>query len=136
MPTSGTPSTSHPVTMAASAPAAAARVVVTATLAKSAPTAASVEPALKPYQPNHRMNTPSAPRVSEWPGMARGLPLSSYLPIRGPMIETATSAATPPTRWTTPEPAKSRNPVVPKGSPSPVKGESHPFPQTQLVTIG
>ncbi len=108
MPGSGRPSfLDHAVNMAPMAPAAADSVVVTATEAKSAPTAASVEPALNPYQPNQRMNTPSAPSMSEWPGIAFGLPFSSYLPIRGPMVRTPARAATPPTRWTMPEPAKS-----------------------------
>ena len=34
-------------------------------------------------------------------------PLSSYLPILGPTTMTPASAATPPSMWTTPEPAKS-----------------------------
>lgn len=44
---------------------------------------------LNPYQPNHRMKQPSAPSVSECPGIARGVffPVFGsviYLPIRGP----------------------------------------------------
>ena len=44
------------------------------------------EPPLKPNQQNQRMNTPSAPAVRLWPGMAWGLPSLSYLPMRGPSI--------------------------------------------------
>ena len=62
-------------------------VVTNTRAAASAPApfdSATVEPpTLKPNQQNHRMNTPSAPRVSEWPGIARALPSLVYLPIRG-----------------------------------------------------
>ena len=43
---------------------------------------------LNPYQQNHRIKQPSAPRVKEWPGMALTLIVPSdslvYLPIRAP----------------------------------------------------
>ena len=67
-------------------PAAAESVVVTAMAAKSTSTAASADPTLKPYQPNHNMKTPSAPATIELPGITCGFPLSSYLPILGPTI--------------------------------------------------
>lgn len=68
------------VTMAAMAAATAAKVVVE----KIAATSATVPRAapLKPYQPNQRVNTPRAPSVMLWPGMALDLPLASYLPMR------------------------------------------------------
>src|SRR3954449_10249177 len=46
-------------TIAPMTPAAAPRFVTTATSAKRPPMAPSVEPALKPNQPNHRMSTDS-----------------------------------------------------------------------------
>src|SRR3989337_3232374 len=46
------------ITIAPMAPAAAANVVVTATW-EIPPMAAKVEPGLNPYQPNHRIKTPS-----------------------------------------------------------------------------
>src|SRR2546427_682898 len=69
---------------AASTPAAAARLVTTTISAKRPPTAARVEPGLKPNQPSQRMNTPRPTSGIECPGIARGLPSESYLPRRGP----------------------------------------------------
>ena len=65
---------------------------------------------LKPYHPSHRMNTPSAPRGMEWPGMALTLvtfPVLSvtYLPIRGPSTAAPMRAAMPPTMWMAQDPA-------------------------------
>ena len=42
------------------------------------------------------------------PGIALGVPLRLYFPIRGPMIMESASAVMPPTECTTPEPAKSQ----------------------------
>ena len=53
------------------------------------------------------MNTPSAAKGMLWPLITLGRPFLSNLPIRGPSIIVPTSAATPPTPWTTVEPAKS-----------------------------
>ena len=57
--TLGMPSRNHVSAIAPSAPAPAARNVLAAMMAIPGPPAV-VEPALKPNQPNHRMNTPSA----------------------------------------------------------------------------
>ena len=54
--------------------AAADNVVVTAIDARSTSTAANAEPTLNPYQPNHKINTPSAPATMELPGNGRGEP--------------------------------------------------------------
>ena len=66
---------------------------------------------LKPYQQNHRMKQPRAPRVREWPGMALTWRLPSsrlvYFPSRGPRIQAPSRADRPPTMWITEEPAKS-----------------------------
>ena len=113
-----------------------ATVVAMNTLAAESSTAYADEP-LKPYHPNQRMNTPSAPSVSECPGIAldsrTGRPflsttpsLGSYLPMRGPRIAAPTNAAVPPTRWTAAEPAKSWKP----------RSDSQPPPQIQCPEIG
>ena len=55
---------------------------------------------LNPYQPNHRMNTPSAPNEIECPGMAFGVTFPFFLenfPIRGPTSAAPINAETPPT---------------------------------------
>lgn len=76
-------------------------------------TSAAAAP-LKPYQPNHRMNTPRAPRVREWPGMAftRTFPSCSlvYFPMRAPSMAAPIKAVMPPTVWMTVDPAKSTKP--------------------------
>ena len=65
---------------------------------------------LKPYQPSHKMKTPSAPSGIEWPGMALilitfpSLP-RTYFPMRGPSMIAPTRAAMPPTMWIAQEPA-------------------------------
>jgi hypothetical protein len=58
------------------------------------------------------MNTPSAPSVMEWPGMAREIFLpvfasATYLPMRGPSIAAPMKEVMPPTMWMAEEPAKS-----------------------------
>ena len=98
------------VYIAATEAADADNVVVTAIAAKSTSTAARAEPTLNPYQPNQRIKTPSAAATIELPGIGRGLPSLSNLPIRGPTTCIPASAANPPTMCTTPEPAKSTNP--------------------------
>ena len=108
---------------------AAARLVVTKTRAavsSAPPVRATVEQPLKPNQQNQRMNTPSAPSVSEWPGIARALPSLPYLPMRGPRIAAPTNAATPPTMCTAVEPAKSWKPIC----------ASQPPPQIQWPETG
>ena len=68
---------------------------------------AKVDAALKPNQPNSRMNVPSMAIGMWWPGRARGLPSLSNFPMRGPRTMAPASAAAPPMACTTPEPAKS-----------------------------
>ena len=81
--------------------AAAAIFVVTNTLPASiilsSPVIEVVEHPLNPNQQNHNINTPRAPTVMLWPGIAFALPSLLYLPIRGPNILAPTNAATPPT---------------------------------------
>ena len=84
-------------------------MVVVRKMLESSLTVVAAAP-LKPYQPSHRMNTPSAPRGMEWPGMAltlTTLPCLSltYLPMRGPRTAAPISAAMPPTMWIAQEPA-------------------------------
>jgi len=59
MPGSGLPDRFMIQNIAAVAPKAAARAVFRATMARAASVAAKVEAALKPNQPNSRMNVPS-----------------------------------------------------------------------------
>ena len=92
----------------------------------SSPSMPTVEQPLKPNQQNQRRNTPRAPRDRLWPRMARGLPWSSYLPIRGPRMAAPMQAHTPPTMCTAVDPAKSWNP-------SPL---SQPPPQIQWPEMG
>ena len=93
--------------MAMTDPKAPAMAVFVATTANCTSVAASVEAALKPNQPNSRMNVPSMAMGMWWPGMALGVPSRSYLPIRGPSTMAPVKAATPPMACTTPDPAKS-----------------------------
>src|SRR5210317_1932003 len=72
------------VYIAATEAADADSVVVTAIAAKFTSTAARADPTLKPYHPNHRINTPNAPATIELPGIGSGFPLSSNFPILGP----------------------------------------------------
>ncbi|GBE18820.1 hypothetical protein BMS3Abin16_01427 [archaeon BMS3Abin16] len=128
--------------MAIVAPAAAASVVVTTITAIRSSVPESVLPALKPYQPNHRMKPPKTASAILWPGMARGSPSFPYLPILGPSITAPMSAIQPPSWWTTEEPAKSANH---KGDPSVARSPSFPKilpvmsqppPQTQCPYTG
>ena len=96
------------VIMAAMAPALAARVVVMAIRATvPGSPMPSVEPALKPYQPNQRMNTPIVTSGMLCPPIALAEPSLLNRPKRGPSNHAATRAVMPPTAWTTVEPAKS-----------------------------
>jgi hypothetical protein len=87
----------------------------------------SVDPGLKPNQPNQRMTTPSCASGMLCPGMALGRPSRLYLPIRGPRRSRPAKPAVAPVRWTTVEPAKSWEPkwVI-----------SHPPPKSQWLIIG
>src|SRR4051794_4678915 len=116
------------------APNAPAIAVLAATVANWMSVAANVDAALKPNQPNSRMNVPSIAIGMWWPGMARGLPSLPNLPMRGPSTSAPASAATPPTAWTTPDPAKSTYPK-PRFMLLP-SCESHPPPQVQPANSG
>ena len=109
MPTSGFPNFIHDVSMARTAPAAAARLVLTKIMAISL-FAAVVEPGLKPNQPSQRMNTPRAASGMLCPRIGLTFPSLVYLPSRGPRTMAPARAAQPPTEWTTVEPAKSMKP--------------------------
>ena len=85
---------------------------------------------LKPYQPSHRMNTPSAPMGRLWPGKALTCKEPSAflpnLPRRGPSSLAPTRAEMPPTMWMAQEPAKSWKP----------SWASQPPPQIQWASMG
>jgi len=104
---------------AVTAPAAAARLVVTTTSAKWRLVALRVEPGLNPNQPNQRMKTPSWESGMLWPGIAFGFLFRSYLPIRGPSRSRPANPAVAPVRWTTVEPAKSWAPNLAISQPPP-----------------
>src|SRR5512134_2605441 len=110
IPNSGFPKRIQAMIMEATVAAAAATLVVVATCAMDAASAAMVEPGLNPNQPNHRTNTPMAADVMLCPGMTFTLPLGPYFPRRGPSSMIPASAAQPPTECTTVDPAKSRKP--------------------------
>merc|ERR550514_386913 len=92
------------------APVAAERVVFIMTWAATSAVPADdipkVEPELKPHQPNQRMNVPRTMRGCEC-GMNSAAFSGSNRPVRTPHTFAPTSAAMPPVRCTTPEPAKS-----------------------------
>ena len=91
----------------------------------------SVEPALKPNQPNARMNVPVMTCGMLCGGMGFTRPSAPYLPMRGPRIFASVNAITPPVRCTTELPAKSTWPWPrPRFVPS---CESQPPPQTQFA---
>ncbi len=117
---SGLPNLVQTYSIAVKAPAAPASMVFTAMTAMRRSPPASVEPALKPNQPNARMKVPATAIGMLWPGIALGVPSFVNLPIRGPSTIAPASAATPPTMCTTPEPAKSTWPLPsPKLPPAP-----------------
>src|ERR1700722_16444724 len=104
---SGLPNMKYHSNMATAEPAMAAGFVLMATTEMRKSVAPSVEPGLKPIQPNNRMNVPMTTYAMLCAGKGRGLPSGPYLPSRGPRIMASASAAKPPTAWTTVEPAKS-----------------------------
>ena len=89
---SGLPSWTHATTVAMSAPAAAAMLVLRAISAIAPGSAAIVEPGLNPNQPSQRMNVPMVARPMLWPGIGRIDPSGRYLPSRGPSIQTPARA--------------------------------------------
>ncbi len=117
MPISGFLKITQEVSMPATQPAQAARLVLTKIMAISV-LPAVVEPGLKPNQPSQRMNTPTAAMGRLWPGMALTSPFLPYLPNRGPMTMAPASDAQPPMECTTVEPAKSMKPM-PSSQPLP-----------------
>ena len=104
---SGLPNRKYQTSSAAAEPATAARLVLTATTEMRRSVAPSVEPGLKPIQPNRRMKVPITTYTRLWAGKARGFPSLPYLPRRGPRMTASAMAAKPPTACTTVEPAKS-----------------------------
>ena len=74
------------------APKAPAIAVLAATVANWTSVAAKVEAALKPNQPNSRMNVPSIAIGMWWPGMALAVPSLLNLPMRGPSTMAPASA--------------------------------------------
>ncbi|KAL8137218.1 hypothetical protein V2J09_003219 [Rumex salicifolius] len=93
------------------------------------------EPGLNPNQPNQRRKVPRTTRAALWALMGTGLPLASKRPTRGPSMREPQRPATPPTRWTTPLPAKSMAPEPKRGSDE--AGLRRPAgDQTQWATTG
>ena len=123
------------VNIVARQPNAAARIVLTITIVKRKSVAANVDAPLKPIQPTSSTIVPRNAIGRWWPGMARGLPSLSNLPMRGPRIFAPQNAATPPIACTTPEPAKSSAPW-PHFGPSTPSCDSQPPPHTQLPYTG
>ena len=94
--------------IATTAPKAPAIAVLVATTANWTSVAANVEAALKPNQPNSRMNVPSMAIGMWWPGMRPRLAVLAELADAGTEHDAHRPApATPPMACTTPEPAKS-----------------------------
>ena len=98
--TSGLPYLIHVNIIHVTVATAGATVVVRKIEPKSSIVVAAAP--LNPYQPNHRINTPSAPSGILCPGKAFTfitLPLASFsnLPIRGPRILAPIRAEIPPT---------------------------------------
>src|SRR5579863_6192746 len=132
--TSGFPNMKYHRSMAAAEPAIAARFVLTAITEMRRSVAPSVEPGLKPIQPNRRMNIPVTTNTMLCAGNARGFPSGPYLPSRGPRMTASASAQNPPTAWTTVDPAKSTYPW-PRFIVEP-SCDIHPPPQTQQPNTG
>src|SRR5262249_33323716 len=104
---SGLPNLSDQNTIAVAAPATAARLVFTAITEICRSVAPSVDPPLKPIQPNSRINVRATTNGTLCARNARGLP-PAYFPARGPKITASAMAQNPPTVCTTVDPAKSQ----------------------------
>src|SRR3954468_5813270 len=120
-------------------PAHAASVVLAAT--RPMPTqsmAESVDPGLKPYQPNHRITAPIDALVRAWGGSGPPPSRLNLRPRRGPRAMQPARAMKPPTVCTTVDPAKSRNtaPSVQLWNQPMVLPSQPPGPQTQCPKIG
>src|SRR5579864_8597266 len=131
---SGLPKRKYQMSIAIAEPATAARFVFTATTEIRRSVAPSVEPGLKPIQPNSSRNVPVTTYTMLCAGKTRILPPGPYLPRRGPRMIASAMAQNPPTACTTVEPAKSTYPwpmfmVVPSC-------ESQPPPHVQQPDIG
>src|SRR6187431_799 len=99
----------------------------------------SVEPGLKPYQPNHRITAPMAATLMSCGGVGPPPSFLNFRPRRGPRKTAPQKAMTAPTVCTTVEPAKSRNQMPSATMPlnQPIVVESQPpGPQTQWPKIG
>ena len=92
MPISGLPNLIQEVTMARTAPAAAARLVLTKIIAMSL-LAAVVDPGLNPNHPSQRIKTPRATSGMLWPKIGLILPSLVYFPILGPSTMVPARAA-------------------------------------------
>src|SRR5262245_13311887 len=107
---SGLPNRRYQKVIAAAEPAIAARFVFTATTEMRRSVEPSVEPGLKPIQPNKRIKVPVTTNAMLCAGNGLGLPSRPYFPRRGPRITASAMAQNPPTAWTTVDPAKSTYP--------------------------
>jgi hypothetical protein len=95
--------------LTATMPAAQAASVVFAATRAMPPMsiALSVEPGLKPYQPNHRINPPTTAMVRSCGSMGPPPSRLNFRPILGPNMMPPANAIHPPIECTTVEPAKS-----------------------------
>lgn len=103
---SGLPPIVQEAAVAVTAPAAAARFVVTSTRLTAPASAERTEPPLKPNHPSHRRKAPMTTSGMLWPRIGFTRP-PAYFPWRGPRRITPASAPQPPTEWTRVDPAKS-----------------------------
>src|ERR1700727_1406499 len=104
---SGLPNMKYHSSIAAAEPATAARFVLMATTEMRKSVAPSVEPGLKPIQPNSRIKVPLTTYTMLCAGNALGFPSGPYFPSRGPNMTDKAIAQNPPTPCTTLDPAKS-----------------------------
>src|ERR1044072_2014657 len=79
-------------------PAAAASCVLSITSPKKEAEVSKVEPPLNPNHPIQRMITPRPNIGTDGPGVPRGLPFASYLPLRAPSSSSAARAPVAPVR--------------------------------------
>src|SRR5262245_21775270 len=102
----GLPRVNHSIIGQTKEATAVAMVVVVKALAAT-PSAATAEPALKPYQPTQSMPVPTMQSIIECGGIGV-LPK----PMRGPMMMQRIRADQPEDMWTTVPPAKSMALIV------------------------
>mmetsp|Transcript_11968 Transcript_11968/g.33090 ORF Transcript_11968/g.33090 Transcript_11968/m.33090 type:complete len:272 (-) Transcript_11968:602-1417(-) len=136
------PSLTKHMQIPASPPPLAARVVPTATFSAARmkpPDSARVDPELNPNQPNHKRRVPRPTKAELWGMMGTTFPVASNRPIRGPRMYAATREIVPPTKCTTPLPAKSTTPLAIQtpGASGFLNADSHPYSdQIQWTTTG